>query len=106
MDAIIFRFFISLVAKENLDMRLMDVVTAYLYGSLDNDIYMKILEGYKMPETNNPTSRSMFSIKLQRSLYGLKQSGHMWYNRLSEYLLKEGFENNPICLCIFIKKSE
>ena len=91
MDAIIFRFFISLVAKENLDMRLMDVVTAYLYGSLDNDIYMKIPEGYKMLETNNPTSRSMFSIKLQRSLYGLKQSGCMWYNHLSEYLLKEIF---------------
>jgi len=30
----------------------------------------------------------------------------MWYNRLSEYLLKEGFENNPICPCVFIKKSE
>ena len=44
MDAITFRFLISLVAKENLDMRLMDVVTAYLYGSLDNDIYMKIPE--------------------------------------------------------------
>ena len=44
MDAITFRFFISLVEKENLDMRLMDVVTTYLYGSLDNDIYMKILE--------------------------------------------------------------
>ena len=42
MDAITFRFFISLVVTKNLDMRLMDVVTAYLYGSLDNDIYMKI----------------------------------------------------------------
>lgn len=30
----------------------------------------------------------------------------MWYNCLSEYLLKEGFENNPICPCVFIKKSE
>ena len=59
-----------------------------------------------MLETYNPTSRSMYSIKLQKSLYGLKQSGHMWYNRLSEYLLKEGFENNPICPCVFIKKSE
>ena len=106
MDAISFRFLISLVAKENLDMQLMDVVIAYLYGSLDNDIYMKILEGYKMPETYNPTSRSMYSIKLQKSLYGLKQSGRMWYNCLSEYLLKEGFENNPICPCVFIKKSE
>ena len=48
----------------------------------------------------------MLSIKLQRSLYGLKQSGCMWYNRLSEYLLKEGYVNNPICPCVFIKKSE
>ena len=30
MDAITFKFFISLVVTENLDMRLMDVVTAYL----------------------------------------------------------------------------
>ena len=46
----------------------------------------------------------MYSIKPQRSLYGLKQSGRMWYNCLSEYLLKEGFENNQICPCIFIKR--
>ena len=51
-------------------------------------------------------SLSMCSIKLQRSLYELKQSGHMRYNRLSEYLLKEGYANNLICPCIFIKKSE
>ena len=48
----------------------------------------------------------MCSIKLHRSLYRLKQSGRMWYNRLSEYLLKEGYANNLICPCIFIKKSE
>ena len=48
----------------------------------------------------------MFSIKIKRSLYGLKQSGCMWYNHLSEYLLKEGYVNNPICLCVFIKKSK
>ncbi|KAL6319511.1 hypothetical protein AAG906_014187 [Vitis piasezkii] len=34
--------------------------------------------------------------------------GWIWisWNRLSEYLLKEGYVNNPICPCIFIKKSE
>ena len=48
----------------------------------------------------------MCSIKLQRSLYGLKQFKRMWYNHLSEYLLKEGYANNPICPCIFIKKLE
>ena len=29
----------------------------------------------------------------------------MWYNRLSEYLLKEGYMNNSICPCVFIKKT-
>ena len=40
VDAITLRFLISLTTTENLQMRLMDVVTAYLYGSLKNDIYM------------------------------------------------------------------
>ena len=106
MDAITFRFLISLAVSEELDMRLMDVITAYLYGSIDSDMHMKIHEGFKLPEAVSTKPRSMLSIKLQRSLYGLKQSGRMWYNRLSEYLLKEGYVNNPICSCVFIKKSE
>ena len=106
MDAITFRFLISLAVSEELDMRLMDVITAYLYESIDNDIHMKIPGGFKLPEAVSTKPRSMFSIQLQKSLYGLKQSGRMWYNRLSEYLLKEGYVNNPICPCVFIKKSE
>ena len=46
----------------------------------------------------------MYSIRLQRSLYGLKQSGRIWYNRLSEYLSKEGYTNDEIFPCVFIKK--
>ena len=101
---ITFRFLISLVIFEKLEMRLMDIVTAYLYGSLDSDIYMTIPEGFKLPDACTP--RNLFSIKLQRSLYGLKQSGRMWYPRLSEYIIKERYKNDPICLCVFIKKSE
>ena len=67
---------------------------------------MKIFEGFKLPEANNTKPCNMCSIKLQRSLYGLKQSEHMWYIHLSKYLLKEGYANNPICSCIFIKKLE
>lgn len=82
----------------------MDVVTAYLYDSLDSEIYMKIPEGFKLPEACNK-SREIFLVKLQRSLYGLKQSGRMWYNRLSEYLINEGYINDVICPCVFIKKT-
>jgi hypothetical protein len=44
VDAITFRFLINLIVTESLDIRLMDVVTAYLYRLLDNDIYMKVPE--------------------------------------------------------------
>jgi Reverse transcriptase (RNA-dependent DNA polymerase) len=59
VDAITLQFLISLTITENLQTRLMDVVTAYLYGSLDNDIYMKVPEAFK----SKP--REMYSIKLK-----------------------------------------
>ena len=65
MDTITFCYLISLSVFNNLDMYLMDVVTAYLYGSLDNDIYMKIPKGLKMLDTSKP--REMYAIKLQSS---------------------------------------
>lgn len=89
MDATTFRYLICLAVHEGLDLRLMNVVT-----------------GFYLPETYKSDSRDKYSIKLNKSLYGLKQSGCMWYNRLSEYLLKEGYKNDPICPCIFMKRSE
>ena len=50
MDAITFRFTMSLAVDKNLEMRLMDVVTTNLYGSLDTYIYMKVSDGFKMPK--------------------------------------------------------
>ncbi|CAA7025795.1 unnamed protein product [Microthlaspi erraticum] len=77
MDAITFRFLMSLAASQNLEMYLMDVVTAYLYGSLENEIYMKIPEGLKMPEDLKSKAKEI----------------------CSDYV------NNAICPCVFIKKS-
>ena len=59
-----------------------------------------------MPQVNTSQPRNMYLIKLRRLLYDLKQYGRMWYNRLSEYLIKDGYINNHICPCVFIKKSE
>ena len=43
-----FRYLMAL--KEGLDMCLMDVITIYLYEKLDTNIYMRILEGLKIPK--------------------------------------------------------
>ena len=103
MSATTFRYLISLAVQNRLSMQLMDVVTAYLYGSLDSDIYMKVPDGISVPNKN--AKRNMYCVKLNKSLYGLRQSGRMWYNRLSEFLLQKGYSNSADCPCVFIKKS-
>ncbi|KAJ1280007.1 hypothetical protein BS78_04G199300 [Paspalum vaginatum] len=65
---------------------------------------MKVLDGLKIPDSKS--NRNMYIVKLQRALYGLKQSGRMWYNRLSEFLLKKGYVNDPDSPCVFIRKSQ
>jgi hypothetical protein len=90
-------------ASLNLQMQLMDVVAPHLYGSLDSFIYMKVPGGLII--LNPKINCNIYSVKLQRSLYGLKHSGRMRYNLLSEFLLKRGYTDHDDCPCIFIKKS-
>jgi hypothetical protein len=81
----------------------MDVVTAYLYGSLDSDIYMKVPDEISVPNMN--ANHNMYCVKFVKSLYDLKQSGRTWYNQLNEFLLNKGHSNSDDCPCMFIRKS-
>jgi hypothetical protein len=103
MNGITFRYLISLVIQNHLSLHLMDVMIAYLYVSLDSDIYMKVSDG--IPILNMHTNRNMYCVKLVKSLYDLKQSGRMWYNRWKEFLLNKGYSNSDDCPCVFIRRS-
>ena len=100
MDATTFRFLTSFATHASLHMQMMDVVTAYLYGNLDKEIYMQVPDGlhFDRDAFNRPC------VRLQRSLYGLKQSGRMWFKRLESYLVKKGFVSNEIAPCVFMKR--
>ena len=52
MSGITFRYLISLALQNHLSMQLMDVVTEYLYGSLDSDIYMKVPGEISVPNAS------------------------------------------------------
>jgi hypothetical protein len=103
-SGITFRYLISLAVQNRLSMQLMDVVTAYLYGSLDSDIYMKGPDGISISDSE--VNHNMFCVKLQKSLHGLQQSGRMWYNQLSIFLKNKGYVNSDDCPCVFIKKAQ
>jgi hypothetical protein len=103
MNGITFRYLISLVIQNHLSLQLIDVVTADLYGSLDSEIYMKVPDG--IHALNMHANHNMYCVKLVKSLYGLKQSGRMWYNQLKEFILNKGYSNSDDCPCVFIRKS-
>ena len=66
MSNITFKYLISLAVQKHLSVQLMDVVTAYLYGSLDSDIYMKVPDGISVPDPN--ANRNMYCVKLNKSI--------------------------------------
>jgi hypothetical protein len=103
MNGITFRYLISLATQNHLSLKLIDVTIAYLYESLDSDIYMKVPDGISILNMN--ANHNMDRVKLVKSLYGLKQSGRMWYNRLKVFLLNKGYSNSDDCPCVFIRKS-
>jgi hypothetical protein len=103
MNGIFFWYLISPATQKCLSLQLMDVMTAYLYGSLDSDIYMKVHDWIYVPNAN--VGHNMYCVKLNKSLDGLKQSERMWYNRLKEFFLNKGYSNNDDCPCVLIRKS-
>uniref|UniRef100_A0AAV1TW23 Reverse transcriptase Ty1/copia-type domain-containing protein n=1 Tax=Peronospora matthiolae TaxID=2874970 RepID=A0AAV1TW23_9STRA len=76
----------------------MDVKTAFLNGSLDEDIYMDQPTGCldeKQPE---------YVCKLKRLLYDLKQWPRMWSQTIDEFMIKMGFNKCESDHCIYIKR--
>ncbi|KAJ0683430.1 putative RNA-directed DNA polymerase [Helianthus annuus] len=78
------RCVLSLAIKNNWKIYQLDVNNAFLYGSISEDVYMKLPPGYF---SENETR----VCKLVKSLYGLKQAPRQWNEKLNEVLLKMGF---------------
>ena len=74
----------------------MEVVTAFLNGTLDEEIYMQQPEGYVEP------GKEELVCRLKKSLYGLKQSPRCWNNDFKEFMLSLGFVQSVADPCVFI----
>ena len=76
----------------------MDVKTAFLNGTLHEDVYMTQPEGFT---STNPSQ----ICKLQKSIYGLKQASRSWNIRFDETIKEFGFLKNPDEPCAYKKVS-
>lgn len=84
-------------AQENLVLHQMDVKTAYLHAPIDRDIYMDQPDGYEKVGEN-------LVCKLEKSIYGLKQSGRNWNEMLHTCLINDDFTQNPADHCVYTKE--
>nr|GEW91676.1 hypothetical protein [Tanacetum cinerariifolium] len=78
----------------------MDVKTAFLHGTLKEDVYVCQHEGFIDADHPNHV------YKLKKALYGLKQAPRGWYDELSTFLLQNHFFKRTIDPTLFIRHFE
>jgi hypothetical protein len=91
------RFLLSVAAAFDFEIEQMDVKTTFLHGDLEEEIFMKQPEGYVVK------GKKELVCKLKKSLYGLKQSPRMWYQKFDTYMLGLGFTRSKEDHCVYSK---
>nr|GFA99057.1 hypothetical protein [Tanacetum cinerariifolium] len=78
----------------------MDVKSAFLYGTIEEEVYVCQPPGFEDPEHPDKV------YKVVKALYGLHQAPRAWYETLATYLLENGFQKGTIDQTLFIKKQQ
>ena len=79
------RLLFAMAAQRGYHMDSIDIKTAFLYGDLDEEIYLRQPEGY----INEGKPGHVW--RLRKAIYGLKQAGRVWYLKLKTVLCELGF---------------
>ncbi|GJS07728.1 putative ribonuclease H-like domain-containing protein, partial [Tanacetum coccineum] len=86
--------------EEGIDYDEMDVKSAFLYGTIQEEVYMCQPPGFEDPDYPDKV------YKVVKALYGLHQAPRAWYGTLAKYLLDNGFQRGKIDHTLFIKKQK
>ncbi|GJS49571.1 putative ribonuclease H-like domain-containing protein [Tanacetum coccineum] len=78
----------------------MDVKSAFLYGTIDEEVYVSQPPGFVDPDHPKKV------YKVVKALYGLHQAPRAWYATLSTFLEEHGYRRGTIDKTLFIKKDK
>ncbi|GKB86649.1 putative ribonuclease H-like domain-containing protein, partial [Tanacetum coccineum] len=92
------RLFLAYASFKDFVVYQMDVKSAFLYGKIDEEVYVCQPPGFEDPEFPDKV------YKVEKALYGLHQAPRAWYETLSTYLLDNGFQRGQIDKTLFIKR--
>ena len=82
----------------DLEINQVDVITTFLNGDIDMEMYVEQPEGYNRGEN--------LVCKLNKGLYSLKQSPRLWNHHINTYLIRIGFHHCISDQCIYIKRDK
>ena len=88
----------NISAQKQLYMHQADVSSAYLNSDIDHEIYMKQPVGY----VKDPN----LVCRLNKSIYGLKQSAHLWNNTLINFMKSQNLKQCKLDPCVFMRLSQ
>src|SRR5271154_4706049 len=92
------RILLAIAAIFGLEIHQIDVVTAFLAGELEEEIYMEQPEGFEIG------SKEDFVCRLRKSIYGLKQAPRVWNQKIRRFLKSIGFEQLYSDPCVYVNK--
>lgn len=95
-----FRALLALATELNLDIDHVDVVTAFLNGDLEEEIYME------QPESFVKQGQSNKVCLLKKAIYGLKQASRVWNKKLHNVLIEIGYKRSNYESCVYSKITE
>ena len=78
-------------------------VLAFPQANLDVPVYMELPAGIN-PTNVSDGDRHRYVLKLNKSLYGLKQAGYNWFEKLRKGLIIHNFVQSQVDICIFFQK--
>nr|GEU80577.1 putative ribonuclease H-like domain-containing protein [Tanacetum cinerariifolium] len=78
----------------------MDVKSAFLYETIEEEVYVCQPLGFEDPDHPDKV------YKVVKALYGLHQAPRAWYETLSNYLLENSFQKGKIDQIVFIKRQK
>ena len=92
------RVVLAIAAELNLEVRQLDVKTAFLYTDIEEEVYVKTAPGF---ETINKDGVQLV-MKLGKSLHGLTQSPQKWWKTIDRKLIEIGFVPLKSDSCVYI----
>ncbi|GKC99354.1 putative ribonuclease H-like domain-containing protein [Tanacetum coccineum] len=92
------RLFLAYASFKDFVVYQMDVKSAFLYGKIEEDVYVYQPPGFEDPDFLDKV------YKVKKALYGLHQTPRAWYETLSTYLLDNEFQRGKINKTLFIKR--